>query len=620
MPNLWSTPTGQERPGVHDLIARWVERHPTACAVSEAAHENSLTYAELWDRAGRLAGELAVRGTRPGDLVATAAAPSIDLVVAFLGILRAGAAYVPLDPHAPRERIATVLAESRASLVVVGSDFGGQAGTGDWLTRLPGHVPTLTVPQAASGDGHPAFTYVPRDWDDAAYVCFTSGSTGRPKGVVVPHRAVARLVLEAEYCPIGPGDRVASLANPAFDATTFEVWSTLAAGATVVVLPTPAEMPVDDWIAQLSDQSITTMFLTTSLFHTLARERPSAFATLKNLVVGGEQLDMGAVRRILAADPPSRLVNGYGPTETTTFAASYTCTPDSLRGLERVPIGFALQRTTLQVLDEELGPVPPGTIGELCIGGPGVAVGYLGQPELTEERFVTDPRSGETVYRTGDLVRELPCGALEVLGRRDRQVKVRGFRIELEEIEQAAQATGRAEAAFVEKVGEGPSAALVGFVLPAAGTDAEAGELGTELRTLLADRLPSYMIPTRWTVLDQVPLGPTGKADRKAMLAALSVPPPPPPPAAAAGPASETTGDSAAFALVGPVVADVLGLTEVSAKDNFIDLGGNSILAVQVVSRIAERLKAAADAAELLLADTLGEFAGTVPVREVTAS
>ena len=586
-----------DRYGVHDLVARWVERRPSATAVRDSRSGASLSYGELWERAGWLAGELARRGVVPGDLVAVGMDPSIDLVTALLGVLRAGAVYVPLDPHAPADRLALVLSEAGSDVVVAGS---GEEWARRWAPRLPTGLPRLAVPLA-----EPAGSGVPdvRAGDHCpAYVSFTSGSTGRPKGVVVPHRAVHRLVVDPNYCTIGPDDRVANLSNPAFDATTFELWSTLTAGATVVVFPAVTDLPVDDWIARLADDGITAMFLTTSLFHIIARERPAAFRSVRELLIGGEQLDIGAVRRVLAAEPPTRLINAYGPTEATTFAVTFECTPENLAEAERVPIGFALQNTTLLVLDGELAPVAPGEVGELCIGGPAVALGYLGQPELTSEKFVVEPGAGQRVYRTGDLVRRLDSGALEVVGRRDRQVKVRGFRIELEEIEEAAVATGLVESAFVEKVGDGPGATLVGFVLPN-GT----GEvLSGELRRLLSTRLPAYMLPSRWIVLPEIPLGPTGKADRARMLALLD--------------ADAGEKETIAMDAFGQIWAEVLGVPHVSPRDNFLDLGGNSVRAVQAASRISQRLSLRVEPGDIMLAETLGEFGERLHTVEVAPS
>ncbi|MBO0839601.1 MAG: non-ribosomal peptide synthetase [Sciscionella sp.] len=580
---------------VLELVAHRVRQSPTTIAVTDYRTGGCVDYGELWRRAGSLAAVLVGRHVRPGSLVAVAADPSVELVVALLGVLRTGAAYVPLDRHAPAERLATILRECGHPPVVVGAE--------DWLARLPAGHQAVRVPagggqRRASGEAPEPVEDAEVSEDSVACVSFTSGSTGRPKGVLVPHRAVVRLVVAPNYCTVEAGDRVASMANPAFDATTFELWAPLTAGATVVVLPSAAELPVRDWIAAVADSAVNTMFLTTSMFHTIARERPDAFAMLRTLVVGGEQLDLGLTRRVLAAKPPGRLVNGYGPTETTTFAASYTCTDANLRDRAKVPIGFAVQRTELLVLNDELTPVPVGDSGELCVGGPGVALGYLGQPELTARKFVADPRTGATLYRTGDIVRELPDGALELLGRRDRQVKVRGFRIELQEIEHAAVATGLAEQAFVEKVGESAHATLVGFVLPMPG--AEPGQL----RHRLTETLPGYMIPPRWVVLDHVPLGPTGKADRAAMLTML-------------GPArTDQPAPGRRIDLLGQVVAEVLGVDEVSETDNFLDLGGNSILAVQVASRLSALLSVAVDPTELLLAETLAQLAGTLPADE----
>jgi amino acid adenylation domain-containing protein len=580
---------------VHRLVGEWVDRRPHACAVRESDSGRELTYQELWAHAGRLAGELAARGVGRGDRVAVALDPSVDLAVAFLGIIRAGAAYLPLDRHAPAERLAGILEDADVSVVVCPATLDERR----W--RLPPRLDRVDVRDQRDAPAPEVETAC----DDPIYVAFTSGSTGRPKGVVVPHRAVVRLAVDPNYCTIAPGDRVANLANPAFDATTFEVWSTLVAGGTVVAIPSATELSIDEWVGVLLRESITTMFLTTSLFHTVARERPGAFASLHNLVVGGEQLDLGVVRDVLATRPPRRLVNGYGPTETTTFAVAFECTAQSLAGADRVPIGFALQNTSTHVLDDDLTPVAPGEVGELCIGGPGVALGYLGRPDLTEATFVTEPRSGERIYRTGDLARVLPGGALEVTGRRDRQVKLRGFRIELDEIEEALRDTGLVDAAFVAKTGEGPAATLVAFVLPArfSGPDM------ATLPVLLARRLPKYMIPSRWLRLTEVPLGPTGKADRARLLELLEQ---------ADKPDAGAEGADDVRAALAGIWRDVLGVADVSPADSFIDLGGNSILAIQVASRAGQALRVRVEPGDVLLADSFGEL-NTVLRRKMSA-
>ncbi|MGW5743742.1 amino acid adenylation domain-containing protein [Amycolatopsis sp. NPDC003861] len=604
------------------LVGQWVRRTPEAEAVADTRTGASLTYAELWRRSGRFAGELAAAGAGRGDVVGVTVPRSPEFVVAVLGILRAGAAYLPVDPQAPPGRVATILGNAGAR-VVAGPPAADR--------------PSLPVPDAGSGPEAPE---VELTGEDVAYVCSTSGSTGTPKGVLVPHRAVRRLATGARFCALGPGDRVANTANPAFDATTFELWNTLGNGATVVVLPTVAELPPPEWARLARDARVSAAFLTTSLFHAAAREHPAAFGFLDTLVVGGEQLDLGAVREVLAHGAPGRLVNGYGPTETTTFATFFDCTTDSLAGLDRIPIGFALQETTLAVVGEDGEPVEPGEIGELLVGGAGVALGYLGRPDLTAERFVPD-ETGASSYRTGDLVREVNGGALELVGRRDRQVKLRGYRIELEEIEKAATAVDGVAAAFVEKVGAGPSAWLAGFVLPTAGGGFGSAELSAALERVL----PAYMVPARWIVLDEVPLGATGKADRAALLASLERPPGSP--AGSLGPVAGSVGGVLEPAAGAPVARsaggapprpsgepvaepvggepprapgepagdvlerawrEVLGVTGTPPDANFLDLGGNSILAMQVASRVRSGLGIVLEPADVLLAESFGEL------------
>jgi acyl-coenzyme A synthetase/AMP-(fatty) acid ligase len=392
------------------------------------------------------------------------------------------------------------------------------------------------------------------------------------------------------FCTLSAGDRLACTANPAFDAITFEIWGSLAAGASVVMFPDVADAGLDRWVALVAREDLTVLHLTTSMFNLVARERPATFGPLRTLLFGGEQADPAMVRRVLVEAPPGRLVNCYGPTETTMLASHFDCTLESVPADLRVPIGFPVQDTTLLVVDDELRPVAAGEVGELCVGGPGVALGYLGLPELTAERFVPDPSGGPSiVYRTGDLVREGAGGALEVVGRRDRQVKVRGFRIELDEVELAATATGLVDAVVVAKAGDGPAAVLVGFVVP---VDAHLEVLTARL----AERLPAYMLPARWVPLPELPLQPTGKIDR-ARLERL----------AAAEPEEGEQAEGLA-GQVGAVWRELLRVDSVGDGDNFLDLGGNSLLAVQAAARLRDRLAVAVEPADLLLADTFADL------------
>ncbi|MFJ6793777.1 amino acid adenylation domain-containing protein [Streptomyces sp. NPDC091268] len=603
--------------GVHSLVAERVLDSPHACAVREAATGAELTYRQLWDRAGQTAAVLAGHGIGAGGLVAVDLDRGAELIVALLGVVRAGAAYLPIDGHAPADRVTAVLKDSGAQAVIVGRGAERRRPVDTGADTL-----VLTVPAAgeAAGDatagdatapipdGHPD---VRVDEESALCVGYTSGSTGVPKGVVVPHRAVRDLVTDAGHGTVTAEDRVAQLANPAFDAFTWEVWGALTAGAPLVVMPSVVEVDLERWTGLLVSERISTALLTTSLFHMVAREAPAALNTLRELLVGGEQLDLSATLRVLAAGGPERLVNIYGPTETTVFATTFVCTEESLAGRTRIPIGSPVRRARLHLLDDELRPVAPGETAELCVSGPSVTSGYLNQPERTAQSYVRytgeDGTTG-TVYRTGDLVRRLPDGLYEVVGRADRQVKLRGFRIELEEVEQSAVATGRTEAAFVEKIGEGHTARLVGaFLLPREPVAAEESDPARRLAEALARQVPSYMLPARWLPLTEIPYGSTGKADRsriKQLLAEFADVTEP------AGPVRSQEGD-AVTALVVEVWAELLGIPRgsIGGCDDFIGLGGNSILATQAAFRLTEQLGTPLDPTDVLLAPSLADLA-----------
>ncbi|MCX4584727.1 non-ribosomal peptide synthetase [Streptomyces sp. NBC_01481] len=591
--------------GVHHPIGQHAQHHPDALAVHEATTGHRLTYRDLWNLAGSVAARLTAAGVGPGDACGIALDRSADLVVAMLAVARAGARYVPLDNGAPARRSAAQLTDTAARAII------GAPGDVARVQALAPGLPVIEVVRECAGD--PLGTSHASGLDDALYVNFTSGTSGLPKAVVVPHRAVRRLVDDPTYCTLGPGTRVGNAANPSFDATTFEIWATLSARATVVVLPPVVAAGLDGWLELLRTERVDALFLTTALFHMIAHERPAALGVLDTLLVGGEALTPEAASRVLAAGPPKRLVNVYGPTEATTFATYYDLTPERLDHTDRVPIGHAIQHTTLHVLGPDLLPVPDGERGELCIGGPGVALGYEGRPDLTAERFVTVPGSEDlgTLYRTGDVVSRGRDGRLEIFGRLDRQVKVRGFRVELEEIERAAVATGLVETAVVEKIAEGASAALVGFVVPAGHDGLEHAAVVGKLQAALAEVLPDYMLPARWSVLDRLPLGSTGKVDRAALLAAgAEAGTPQPAPAGSADdglPEADTVPRD-----VLRLWCEVLDVPDARVDDNFIASGGNSILAIQLSSRISEAASVDLGPADVLLAADLTELIDVV--------
>ncbi|HSK79159.1 MAG TPA: amino acid adenylation domain-containing protein [Thermoanaerobaculia bacterium] len=411
-----------------ELFLEHVRRAPDAPAV--IAGTASLSYADLNGRADGLARALRHRGAGPGSFVGLCVERSTRAVVALVAILKTGAAYVPLDPDYPAERLALMMEDCDLRLLVVDDTARTRLPQGLLAGRetlTPEDFPRLPEEGGAMAEGG-------QGGEALAHIIYTSGSTGRPKGVALSHRAVVRLVRETNYVHLGPGDRVAQVSNLNFDASTYEIWGALLNGATLVVIPRDTVLSPPGFAAALSEHRITNMILASALFAQMAREEPDAFAGMRELLVGGETVDPEAARRVLAGRPPQRLLNVYGPTENTTYSTWYpirTAPPGPL------PIGSPVANTTLYVVDRWLQPVPLGVAGELAVGGQGLAWGYWRRPELTAERFVPDfaGPAGSRLYRTGDLVRRRADGILEILGRIDHQVKIRGFRIELGEIE-----------------------------------------------------------------------------------------------------------------------------------------------------------------------------------------
>ncbi|MET8944923.1 amino acid adenylation domain-containing protein [Streptomyces sp. NPDC004542] len=470
-----------------DLVEQQALARPEAVAVAwpdGIAPGTALTYRELSSAANRLAAHLSARGVGAGDRVVTCLPPGPDLVTAFLAIVRTGAAYVPLDPGHPARRRRLIVRDCAARAVVTvtafAADFTESAGPYEEDTWAPHpapagmpSAPTLVAldteaPRiAARPDALPPVTPAP---DDAAYVCYTSGTTGVPKGVVVPHRAVLDLVRSADHLRLESWDVVAQTSNPAFDAVTFEVWATLAAGGRLVGADRDTVLDPRRLEGWLRVHGVTVMFLTTALLHRLADERPAALGPLRAVLFGGEVCDPLKVRRVWEAGPPERLLHMYGPTEATTFATWYEVREAPEEGATDVPIGRPLGATTAVVVDEAGRPVGPGGTGELLLGGPGLALGYLGQPRLTTERFVEDRvTGGGLLYRTGDRVRLREDGDLVFVGRTDDQVKLRGFRVELGEIETVLRGHPSVSAAVasVQRTPDG-GRRLVAHVVPAA--------------------------------------------------------------------------------------------------------------------------------------------------------
>ncbi|MBQ0825396.1 non-ribosomal peptide synthetase [Streptomyces tagetis] len=569
---------------VHELFRETAARTPHAVALVHGARV--LTYGRLDALGNRIAHRLRAAGVGPDVRVGVCAGRSPELVAGVLGVLKAGGAYVPLDPSSPVARLAHLLTDSAPAVVLAHGT--GTTAVRDATRQAGTEAPVLALDGLLDGafDDRPATAPAPTGVTErnAAYVIYTSGSTGTPKGVVVEHRNVVALARGNGFLTVTPDDRVAFAANPSFDATTFEVWGALLHGARLVVVDEGDLLDAARFQTVLTSAGVSVMWLTVGLFNRHWKALGEAFRGLRCLIVGGDALDPVPVAGVLREHPPGRLFNGYGPTETTTFAAVHAVEEAGPAG---VPIGRPIGNTRVYVLDASGRPAPVGVTGELYVGGAGVSRGYLGRPGQTAARFVPDPfatgaDAGGRLYRTGDLGRWRPDGTIEFAGRDDFQVKVRGFRVEPGEIEaRLREHPGVGEAAVIARRDPEPGghsageSRLVAYYVPAGTAAADA----TALREHLARVLPGYMVPAAFVELDALPLTPNGKLDRPAL----------------PGPGTGDLAVTGYQAPVGPleetlakVWAQVLGVDRVGRHDDFFALGGHSLLAVRLVDRLRE--------------------------------
>ncbi|WP_437854740.1 non-ribosomal peptide synthetase [Sorangium sp. So ce363] len=603
---------------VHELFEEHVARAPDAIAVVEGGE--ALTYRELNRRANRLAHRISARRAGPDLRVGVLAERSSSALVALLGVLKAGGAYVPLDPSYPDERLRFMFEDAAVSLVL---------GKRELVTQLDFRGDVLCLDEDHGAPGDDANPAIPAAATDLAYVMFTSGSTGRPKGVAVPHRGIVRLVRDTDYVAFGPSDHVAHASSLSFDASTFEVWGALLNGARLVVVSRETLLSPEALPALLRREGITVLFLTTALFHHLARVSPDAFQGLSCLVVGGDVLNPKLSREVLLKGAPKHLVNGYGPTENTTFSTAHLvrAVPE---GAARVPIGRPISNTRAYVLDRRLQPVPVGVPGELYVAGDGLARGYLNRPELTAAAFVQNPlpeEPGERLYKTGDQVRYLADGSLDFLGRIDSQVKIRGFRVELGEIEAALCACASVREAVVVLHEHAPGdMRLVAYVVsdfglggppsrPPCGDRWQGAEAGVEssgpasrdlsrsLRRSLQEKLPDYMIPAAFVVLPSLPLAVTGKVDRRAL---------PPPDVGRLHTGEPESTRSPIERRVAEIWASVLHTDRPEVDDDFFEIGGNSLLAAQVLLQVRTVFHVDVPARRLFESPTLAGLARAV--------
>jgi amino acid adenylation domain-containing protein len=592
------------------LFEQQVEQTPDAIALTgcftnalSSGYTNSLiledkqlTYRELNNRSNKLAHHLQKLGIGPEVLVGICMERSVEMIVGLLGILKAGGAYVPLDPSYPQERLSFMLDDAQVSVLLTQEKL---------ITQLPDAI-TSTAQDGAIQN--PKVVFLDRDWhtidqespenptsnvtsDNLAYIIYTSGSTGTPKGVAVPHKAVNRLVFNTNYIKLDPSDKVAQVSNTSFDAATFEIWGALLNGAQLVGISPDVTLSPHDFARQLRQEGISVLFLTTALFQQLARTVPQAFESLRYLLFGGEAVDPRWVKKVLAKGPPQRSLHVYGPTESTTFSSFYWV-QEVLEEVTSIPIGRPITNTQIYLLDRQLQPVPIGVTGELYIGGEGLARGYLNRPELTAEKFIPNPfikekeeeigaenSSSARLYKTGDLARYRPDGNIEFLGRIDNQVKIRGFRIELGEIEALLnQHPAVRETVVIVQEDIPGDKELVAYIVP----NQDQAPTSSQLRQFLKEKLPGYMIPSAYAMLDSLPLTPNGKVDRRVL------------------PAVDTLSLDTKEDYVAPrttveeelagIWAKVLGKQQVGIgiHDNFFELGGHSLLATQLTSRIRD--------------------------------
>ncbi len=581
---------------IHGLFAERARRNPEAVAVTASA--GRISYGELDARANALAARLRAAGVGAETLVALCAERSIEWVVAMLAILKAGGAYVPLDPSYPSDRLAFLLADTGAPVLLA------QERLASTLPPSSARLILLDGPAEAPLEV-PLIDLIDDDGGDRlAYVIYTSGSTGRPKGVAVPHRAVLRLVLGSDFLQLGPGDCVAQVANASFDAATLELWGPLLNGGSLAIIPREVVLSPAALAADLRRYGVRAMFLTVALFSQMAREAPGAFAAMGEVLFGGDAADPGAVRAVLRDGPPRRLLNGYGPTENTTFSTWFEVEALA-ETATTVPIGKPIANSRAYVLDAHLRPVPVGVHGSLYVGGDGLARGYLNRPDLTAERFVPAPFAveaglapGERLYATGDLVRQLADGNVEFLGRADQQVKIRGFRIELGEIETALAGHPAVGEAVVLALADGSG----GKRLVAYGTTPGEAPGTVEVREYLRSKLPDYMVPSAFVWLEALPLTPNGKVDR-GVLARLEAK------AELGGYVAPRTGVEQILARIWE---ELLGLERVGVHDDFFHLGGHSLLAIQVLSRVRRLLEVELSIRSLFESPTLETLARAV--------
>ena len=580
---------------IHQLFEERVEIEPDAIAL--VFEQQQLTYQELNNRSNQLANYLIELGVQPDELIGIAIDRSIDTIVSILGILKAGGAYLPLDLAYPPERLSFMLENANVSILLTKKAL---------VEKLPTHQAQVVCLDTDWGIvTNPTNPHCLVRSTNLAYVMYTSGSTGQPKGVCIPHQGVVRLVTATNYLDFSPQQVFLQLAPISFDAATFEIWGSLLNGAKLVLFP--GDKPSLAELGQIiQKQQITTLWLTAGLFHLMVDERLADLQPLRQLIAGGDVLSVPHVQKVLSNLPNCQLINGYGPTENTTFTCYYPIVKtDTL--LTSIPIGRPISNTQVYILDLYLQPVPIGIPGQLYIGGDGLARGYLDRPQLTAEKFISNPFATGKLYQTGDLARYLPDGNIEFLGRLDNQVKIRGFRIELGEIQaQLAQHPSVREVTVIDREDRPGEKSLVAYLVCP-----QAPPTARELRTFLQSRLPDYLIPSAFVTIDALPLTPNGKIDRRAL--------PAPELARSESPAARVAPRNELELQLTEIWERVLGVRSIGIRDNFFELGGHSLIAVRLFAEIEQTWGQNLPLATLFQKQTIEELATVLRQEEWSA-
>ncbi|EPR11938.1 hybrid non-ribosomal peptide synthetase/type I polyketide synthase [Ruminiclostridium papyrosolvens] len=549
---------------IHEIFEEQVEKTPDNIAV--VFEKSKLTYRELNDKSNSLAWVLREKGVQPDTIVGIIAERSIEMIIGITGILKAGGAYLPIDPRYPQERINFMLKDSGTGILLTCDYLIGK-------TDFAGYIVNLSDSNLYAGNTlNPDKTGTPKH---LAYVMYTSGSTGKPKGVMVEHRSVVRLVKNTNYIDFEENDSILQTGALAFDATTFEFWGALLNGLKLYIADENIILDPINLSAAIKKYDISTMWLTSPLFNQFSTQKPEIFNGLKKLLVGGDKLSPAHINAVRNVCPGLIITNGYGPTENTTFSV---CFKINKTYEQNIPIGIPVNNSTAYILDKYDNLQPMGVSGELCVGGDGLARGYINRQELTAEKFVTNPfMPGERMYRTGDMARWLPDGNIEFLGRMDNQVKIRGFRIEPGEIE--AQLLGNPsikEAVVLENKDENGDGSLCAYVVAQAGCHME------DIKEGLRKSLPDYMIPSHFIEIEQIPLTSNGKINKKML----------PKPSDSVNTGVEYIAPKTDYEkVIADIWREVLNREQIGITDNFFDIGGNSLSIIRLSSLINQKLK-----------------------------